>query len=119
MSTQLTRELRKLRIDEGITLMQMAKRIGVSSAFLSAVENGKKRIPDTFLGSLLSSFPAVKSRQDEFEVLINMAREEVRMDLAGVSRRDVELATCLTAFARNFDTMSAERKQRVLDALKE
>jgi len=58
-------------------------------------------------------------RHDEFEVLINMAREEVRMDLVGATKQDVELATCLTAFARNFESMTTEHKQRVLDALKE
>ena len=38
---------RDLRIDRGENLKEMAKNLGVSSAFLSAVENGKKQVPKT------------------------------------------------------------------------
>ena len=36
---------RKLRIDNDELLYDMAKKLGVSSAFLSKVENGKKKPP--------------------------------------------------------------------------
>ena len=43
MLTSIGRFLRKLRIDHGEILKDMADALGVSSAFLSAVENGKKK----------------------------------------------------------------------------
>jgi len=48
MITEYGKFLRKLRIDQGQILKTMAEKLGVSSAFLSAVENGKKKIPKTF-----------------------------------------------------------------------
>ena len=42
MITSLGRFLRKLRIDQGEILKDMADKLGVSVSFLSAVENGKK-----------------------------------------------------------------------------
>ena len=47
MITEYGKFLRKLRIDQGQILKTMAEKLGVSSAFLSAVENGKKKIPKT------------------------------------------------------------------------
>ena len=46
MITCVGRFLRKLRIDRGEILKTMAETLGVSSAFLSALENGKKKFPD-------------------------------------------------------------------------
>lgn len=37
---------RKLRIDNNQILKEMAEALGVSSSYLSAVENGKRNIPD-------------------------------------------------------------------------
>jgi transcriptional regulator with XRE-family HTH domain len=47
MLTQLGIFLRKLRLDRGEILKDMAIKLNVSSSFLSAVENGKKRIPQS------------------------------------------------------------------------
>ena len=43
MATTLGVFLRKLRLANDEILKDMAKNLGVSSAFLSAVENGKKK----------------------------------------------------------------------------
>ena len=43
MSTTLGAFLRKLRLQHGEKLKDMAENLNVSSAFLSAVENGKKK----------------------------------------------------------------------------
>ena len=43
MLTSLGTFLRKIRINKGEILRDMATNLGVSSAFLSAVENGKKK----------------------------------------------------------------------------
>lgn len=43
--TEFGKAIRKARIDASETLSSMAKAIGVSSSFLSSVENGKKKMP--------------------------------------------------------------------------
>ena len=45
MITSLGTFLRRLRLAKGEILKDMAESLGVSSAFLSAVENGKKKMP--------------------------------------------------------------------------
>jgi transcriptional regulator with XRE-family HTH domain len=48
MLTEIGKELRKLRIDNGERLLEMSRRIGKSSSFISAVEVGKKSPPAGF-----------------------------------------------------------------------
>ena len=56
MLTSIGRFLRKLRIDNGEILKDMAEALGVSSAFLSAVENGKKKMPEGWIEKLKSIY---------------------------------------------------------------
>lgn len=107
--TQLGKELKKLRIDLGMTLMEMARKLEFSAAFLSAVESGRKRAPEDFLQRLSDNFEAVSNRRQQYEALINQARKEVVVPLDGnTSLEDAELATML---ARRFSTMSHEEKE--------
>lgn len=54
--TEFGKYLRKLRIDRGETMRDMAKNIGVSASFLSVVETGKKRIPETLVYRIQSAY---------------------------------------------------------------
>ena len=45
MITAFGKFLRNLRMDIGELLLQMAEKLDVSPAFLSGVENGKRKIP--------------------------------------------------------------------------
>lgn len=47
--TEYGKIVRKARIDADLTMLDMAKALGVSSAYLSALEVGKKRISDNLL----------------------------------------------------------------------
>ncbi len=49
MLTEFGKAIRKIRLDKGEILKDMAKRLGISSAFLSAVENGRKNVPENGL----------------------------------------------------------------------
>lgn len=102
-----------MRIDLGITLADMALQLGKSSSFLSAVETGRKRIPDDFLDSLSKHYEQVKAKRDEFQVLINHARKEVPLpDDASLS--DAMLATALT---RKFKSLSDEEISELMHFL--
>ncbi len=116
MTTQFGKELKKLRNDGGMTLMDMAKVLNVSAAFLSAIETGRKRIPDGMLDLLTQKFSEVRSARDKFEALINQARREVRFPLTDASVEDAELAT---AMARRFSSMTAEEKDQLRSFLME
>lgn len=116
MSTQLGKELKKLRIDLGVTLMGLSQMVNLSPAFLSAIETGRKRVPDNFLDVLAAKIPAVAKERQKFEALINQARSEVKLPLHEARFEDAELATAL---ARRFSTLSDEQKKMLRNIIGE
>lgn len=48
--------VRKARIDAGVTMLDMARSIGVASSFLSATEVGSKKVSPEFLEKVISFF---------------------------------------------------------------
>ena len=50
------KELRKLRIDKSELLKDMADRLDVSPAFISAVETGRKAIPAGFVARIAAAY---------------------------------------------------------------
>lgn len=112
--TQLGKELKKLRIDLGITLADMALSLGISPAFLSAVENNKKRVPDSFLANLAINYAYVQENREKFEVLINQARNEVVLKLDNPTYKETSIATAL---ARKFSSLSEQDKDVLLNLL--
>lgn len=68
MITQLGIFLRKLRLDTGEIMRDMAKKLDVSSSFLSAVENGKKRMPDSWYYKIIMLYNIDDSKKEELRV---------------------------------------------------
>jgi transcriptional regulator with XRE-family HTH domain len=114
MLTEFGKEIRKLRIDLGITLFEMARSTGVSSAFLSAMENGKKSVPDEYVDVLAEQYEHVRNAKAFFLRLADQTKKEVRINLAESNNSANELAT---AFARNFSELSDEQVAKIKSIL--
>lgn len=110
MATEFGKKMQQLRQLAGMTLFEVAEKMGMSSAFLSAVENGRKRVPEDFVNKLGSALPGAKAQAVELESLANQAREEVVMPLPKASRQDAHLATVL---ARKFNSLTEAQKKRI------
>lgn len=74
MSTKITpfgKHLRILRIDIGETQKQMAQKLNVTAAYLSAVEIGKRSIPDYFCKAIAEAYQLdAKQKTELFEAAI-------------------------------------------------
>lgn len=116
MLSALGKELRKLRIDLGITLVQMADEMKVSATMLSAVETSKKKVPADFVARIVAAYPALAAHQANLETLANLSNGEVTLPLLAASAEDAALATEL---AQRFATLSAEDKALLRRLLKQ
>lgn len=56
MLTGFGKILRKLRVDHNERILDMAEKIGKSSAFISAVERGQKPIPEGFDDLIIQAY---------------------------------------------------------------
>jgi transcriptional regulator with XRE-family HTH domain len=89
--------VRRRRLDLGMTLKDMAGQLGVSNAFLSAVELGRKRIPDSWDEVLPKIL--VLSENQKNELLNRM--ESCRVAGALVGFDDEGLKAVVDEYSRN------------------
>ena len=114
MLTSLGQFLRKLRLENGEILKTMAEKLGVTSAFLSAVENGKKKMPLSWYEKLPLLYTFSEQQQDALKKAVMESSDVVELSLHNVpfGRRDLAIS-----FARRFDSLDEETSQMIFDLL--
>lgn len=114
MSTSLGAFLRKLRLQHSEKLKDMAENLNVSSAFLSAVENGKKKMPDSWYNKLTDLYNLSAKEQEDLQTAIIESGETVELKIKDISSGNRELAIC---FARHFDSLDEETSKQIFAIL--
>lgn len=95
--------LRKLRLDHGEIMHDMAQRLGVSSAMLSAVENGKKSAPLSWAEAITQEYNLTPAQSADLQSLIDESVRQIRVDVSNASAKKKSVAL---AFARKFNSLS-------------
>ena len=104
--TPLGQKLRALREERGITLKQMATALNVSSAYLSALEHGRRGKPTwMLLQRIIAYFNVIWDDAEELQRLAEMSDPKVTIDTGGLSPEATELANRL---ARDIKKLDAE-----------
>lgn len=103
--------LRKLRIEHNEVLLDMAKRLKVSAAFLSAVENDRRSAPPVWIDIIASEYQLNVAQRTELTEAVAESIKQVRVDVgnASPSKRN-----CALAFARSFDDLSDDDIQGLM-----
>lgn len=116
MITDFGKELRKLRIDRGDILKTMAEKLGMTSSYLSAIECGKRNIPEDLIDRLTEIYELTDEQQDALSVAYDSSLSIIPLDLVGVSgtKRDLALK-----FARKFNDLDDEEITALLKAFRE
>jgi transcriptional regulator with XRE-family HTH domain len=102
--TPFGEKLRALRQERNITLKDMAKALNVSSAYLSALEHGKRGRPSWHL--LQGAIAYLNIIWDDAEDLVQRARlshPRITIDTAGLSPAATELANRLARDISSYD----------------
>lgn len=85
-----------MRAERGVTLKQMAEALGVSSAYLSALEHGKRGTPTWFLlQRIIAYFNVIWDEAEELQRLAEISDPKITIDTAGLSPEATELANRL------------------------
>ena len=112
--TEVGRFLRKLRIDVNEVLYDMANRMGCSSAFISAIELGKRPVPEEFRQKLIKIYNLSPDQQEEFQHAIDDSAKGVLIDFNGLGDNTKELAL---VFARRLKTMEEKEAEKMIQFL--
>lgn len=94
--TPLGAKLRALREERGVTLKEMAVALRVSSAYLSALEHGKRGKPTwMLLQRIIAYFNIIWDEAEELQRLAEISDPRVVVDTSGMSPEATELANRL------------------------
>jgi transcriptional regulator with XRE-family HTH domain len=97
-------KLRELRADRGLTLASMAEAIGVSSAYLSALEHGKRGRPSWHLvQSIIAYLNIIWDEAEELVKLSRLSHPRITIDTAGLDPEATELANRLSKSIAKLD----------------
>ena len=103
MITPFGKELRKIRIDRCLSLRDMAAALGITPAYLSAIETGKRPIPEKLFNAILDYLNADANTQAALEQAKALSAQSITVSLDAAN--DAAKETML-AFARNFSKLS-------------
>jgi transcriptional regulator with XRE-family HTH domain len=114
--TPFGRKLRELRAAKRCQLKDLAKALRVSSAYLSALEHGRRGKPSPGLVQQVAAyFNLAWDQVDELKALADLSDPRVTIDTAGLSPEATELANAL---ATRIGTLSDAEIARLLGLLK-
>jgi transcriptional regulator with XRE-family HTH domain len=88
--------LRHLRAERGVTLKRLAAELQVSSAYLSALEHGRRGTPSAGLVHQVNEFfGLIWDDADDLAHLAKLSRPRVRINTAGLTPEQTALANRL------------------------
>lgn len=107
MLTSFGKFLRKLRIDRGELLKDMADNLGVTSSYLSAVENGKRNVPQKWVKQLIEKYDLNEGDQEVLKSAVEESKFKNKVDVSSLKNSDKNL---MMALARSIDSMDEKDK---------
>lgn len=108
--------LRALRRARNVSLKQMAGALGVSSAYLSALEHGRRGPPPwPLVQSVIAYFNVIWDEAEELQRLAALSHPRVTVDTAGLPPEATELANVL---ARDIARLSRAEAAALLQRVK-
>jgi len=89
-------KIRALRTERGISQKEMAAALGVSAAYLSALEHGRRGAPGwALVQKVIGYFNIIWDDAEELQRLAAISDPHVTVDTAGLSDKATEVANLL------------------------
>lgn len=114
--TPFGRRVREHRDKRGMTLAQMATILGVTPAYLSALEHGKRGRPTfTLIQGVIHVLGVIWDEADELVRLADLSHPRVTVDTAGLDPEATLLANRLAREIGDLEREDLKRLAAVLD----
>lgn len=109
--------LRKLRIDYSEVLGTMAKRLGISPAYLSAIENNGRDIPEDFITKIANEYNLNESQINELEEAKAQTSGAVAVQFKN-QKTEQNYVQAAVMFARDFSKLTSTQVEQLRNLLK-
>lgn len=108
--TSLGKKLRMIRLDRGEVMKDMAEALHVSSAYLSAIERGKKAPSEKVIAGIKQHYALSQVDIRELDEAVVLSQNSVNIDLHGANEEQRMLAA---SFARKFKDLEGTKKDQL------
>lgn len=115
MVTEFGKFLRKIRIDCGEILKDMAEKLNVSAAYLSAVEMGKRNIPEHWVNKIAEFYNLSDEEKIYLKNAADNSAKSITLNFENVGKLQKETAIL---FAREFENIDKETLDKIKKILK-
>lgn len=100
-------KIRQLRREREVTLKEMATALGVSPAYLSALEHGKRGVPTWYMvHRIIAFFNVIWDEAEELQRLAEVSDPRIVVDTSGLEPEATELANLLAQRIRGLSKTS-------------
>lgn len=114
--TPFGERLRRLRRDKGVTQKEMAAALGVSAAYLSALEHGRRGVPSwPLVQKIIGYFNVIWDDAEDLQRLAAASDPRVVVDTAGLSPEATRLANRLATEIDRLDDGTLSRLEAIID----
>lgn len=114
LPTPFGQYLRKLRIDRDEIMRDMANKLKLSTAYMSAVELGKTEPTNRLVSAIGILYGLNKHQVEELRMLAYTSGKTLRIDMEGRSESDRVL---IVTFARKLNSLTTEQKNQIKEIL--
>ena len=115
--TPFGQRMRELRAERGLTQQQQAEQLGVSKAYISALETGKRGKPSSpFVDQICVWLGLIWDDAEELKTLAAMSHPKPVIDASGTHPEAVALANLL---AQNIEHLDQDACERLMTRLRE
>lgn len=113
MKGDLSKFLAIKRIENNENLFDMARKLDISIAYLSSIENGKREIPRDFFEKIKKNYNLNLSEEEKLKKIISYTKKIV-IDMKELSedRKDISLR-----YARKIQSLSEEKLRKLREIL--
>lgn len=117
--TPFGEKMRELRERRGVTQKEMALALGVSAAYLSALEHGRRGAPNwALVQKIVGYFNVIWDDAEELQLLAEISHPRVVVDTSGLSPRATRLANRLAADIGKLDEETLDMLTAMVDSHK-
>ena len=114
--TPFGEKVRQLRREKGVTLKEMAAALQLSSAYLSALEHGKRGRPTpVLLHQICGYFNIIWDDAEELARLADLSHPKVTVDTSGLNPKATELANLL---GKKIGSLTEEQLDQMLETVR-
>lgn len=114
MLTKFGEYMRILRIKRNLVMKDTAVSLDVTTPFLSAVENGKKKIPDDWFEKISAIYDLESQDKKDLMVAIEQSQSKITLNLENCDEKQKEL---VFQFQRSFPNIDEDTTKQIIEIL--